>query len=38
MAEIDGEYLLSLARDKSGQRRQLLAETISDLLRARAVC
>jgi len=31
MAEIDGEYLLSLARDKSGQRRQLLAETISDL-------
>ncbi len=31
MAEIDGEFLLSLARDKSGKRRQLLAETISDL-------
>jgi len=31
MAEIDGEVLLSLARDKSGKRRQLLAETISDL-------
>jgi len=31
MAEIDGDYLLSLARDKSGKRRQLLAETISDL-------
>ncbi|NQV82279.1 MAG: DUF2336 domain-containing protein [Rhodospirillales bacterium] len=31
MAKIDGEYLLSLARDKSGKRRQVLAETISDL-------
>ena len=31
MAEIDGEVLLSLACDKSGKRRQLLAETISDL-------
>lgn len=31
MADIDGEFLLSLARDKSGKRRQLLAETISDL-------
>ncbi len=31
MAEINGEYLLNLARDKSGERRQLLAETISDL-------
>ena len=31
MAEVDGEFLLSLARDKSGKRRQLLAETISDL-------
>ncbi len=31
MAEFDGEYLLSLARDKSGKRRKLLAETISDL-------
>ena len=31
MAKIDGEVLLSLARDKSGKRRQLLAETISDL-------
>ena len=31
MAEIDGEFLLRLARDKSGKRRQLLAETISDL-------
>jgi uncharacterized protein (DUF2336 family) len=31
MAEIDGEYLLTLARDKSGERRQLLAQTISDL-------
>ncbi|MBT3305743.1 MAG: DUF2336 domain-containing protein [Alphaproteobacteria bacterium] len=31
MAQIDGEYLLSLARDKSGKRRQVLAETISDL-------
>ncbi len=31
MPKIDGEYLLELARDKSGERRQLLAETISDL-------
>ncbi|MEE9318369.1 MAG: DUF2336 domain-containing protein, partial [Rhodospirillales bacterium] len=31
MAEMDGEFLLKLARDKSGKRRQLLAETISDL-------
>lgn len=31
MAEFDGEFLLSLAREKSGRRRQLLAETISDL-------
>lgn len=31
MAEVDGEYLLSLARDKSGKRRRLLAETIADL-------
>ncbi len=31
MADIDGEFLLGLARDKSGERRQLLAETISDL-------
>jgi len=31
MADIDGEFLLSLARDKSGKRRQLLAQTISDL-------
>ncbi|MBC8337407.1 MAG: DUF2336 domain-containing protein [Alphaproteobacteria bacterium] len=31
MAEFDAEFLLSLARDKSGERRQLLAETISDL-------
>ncbi len=31
MADIDGEYLLGLARDKSGERRRLLAETISDL-------
>ncbi len=31
MAEIDGEHLLKLARDKSGERRQLLAKTISDL-------
>ena len=31
MAEMNGEFLLKLARDKSGERRQLLAETISDL-------
>lgn len=31
MPKIDGEYLLELARDKSGERRQLLAKTISDL-------
>jgi len=31
MAEVDGEFLLSLARHKSGKRRQLLAKTISDL-------
>ncbi len=31
MVEMDGEFLLKLARDKSGKRRQLLAETISDL-------
>ncbi len=31
MADVDGDFLLSLARDKSGKRRQLLAETISDL-------
>lgn len=31
MAENDGAYLLELARDKSGNRRKLLAETISDL-------
>jgi uncharacterized protein (DUF2336 family) len=31
MAEFDGEYLLDLARDKSGERRQLLAQTIADL-------
>jgi len=31
MSEFDGNYLLDLARDKSAARRQLLAETISDL-------
>lgn len=31
MPKIDGAYLLELARDKSGERRQLLAKTISDL-------
>lgn len=31
MVEFDGDYLLELARDKSGERRQLLAETIADL-------
>ncbi|MBI2584763.1 MAG: DUF2336 domain-containing protein [Rhodospirillales bacterium] len=31
MSEIDGKYLMDLARDKSADRRQLLAETISDL-------
>ncbi len=31
MSEIDGKHLLDLARDKSAERRQLLAETISDL-------
>lgn len=31
MPDIDVDSLLSLARDKSGERRQLLAETISDL-------
>lgn len=31
MSEFDGKYLLDLARDKSAARRQLLAETISDL-------
>jgi len=31
MSEIDGKYLMDLARDKSAERRQLLAETISDL-------
>lgn len=31
MAENDGAYLLELARDKSGNRRKILAETISDL-------
>ena len=31
MVDIDGNYLLGLARDKSGERRRLLAETISDL-------
>lgn len=31
MSEIDGKFLMNLARDKSGERRQLLAGTISDL-------
>ncbi|NQU59801.1 MAG: DUF2336 domain-containing protein [Rhodospirillales bacterium] len=31
MAEINVEELLSLAREKSGERRQVLAKTISDL-------
>ena len=31
MTEMDGEFLLKLARDKSNERRQLLAKTISDL-------
>ena len=36
MSEIDGKYLMDLARDKSGKRRQLLTETISDLFTGKA--